>query len=805
MCIVPYGEGEEMVMDLQDASVTLEDVVSRNKIRLLGSSSKSLTFDPSSSREILDYMDGDEEEGSDDEEVEGDTSDVEDGDMDELSDIESDEEDRDEGPSSGWSGRTTARTRQRPLFGALARDEEDSGGVAFADSDSDLDTGDGPRGTRVVDDDESDVGDLPSDVEEGGEEDEVPQWKVNLINRSQDFMSSSQPSHRDWMKLIYTSDLSPRAILSNSLPVIQDPDADAGGDDGDDFFKPKKTDDGTDEGVEVLDMSKLSITEDELRAWDDEDTLDSIRYLFITGDDDEGAPVEGADAGSEAGSEEDPDASDVEGGGADAGPEAKQAAALAAKKAALKRKFDEQYDDPEGANASFYEEAKDALARQQALNRAEFADVDAATRATVEGHRPGQYVRLELASVPCEMVERFDPRRPLIVGGLLAAEERLGFVQVRIKRHRWSTRTLKTNDPLVLSLGWRRFQTVPIFSLDDHSIRMRMLKYTPEHMHCFATFYGPVAHPNTGFCAFTSLGTQNAAFRIAATGVVLDIDRSAKIVKKLKLTGVPYKIFKNTAFIRNMFSTALEVAKFEGAHIRTVSGIRGQVKKALPKPDGSFRATFEDKVLMSGAHTHSSSQTMSDLFGYADIVFLRAWYSIEPRRFYSPVTSALLAPGEAWAGMRLTGQVRRERGLAAPSVVNSAYKPVERPGRRFNPLRIPKRLQAALPYASKPRTMKPQGRPTYLQKRAVVLEPEEKKAIAVMQQVRAVRREQVMRRKEKQGERKEKKRKEVEKVEGKKDDKRKEERKEHMRLAGVKAKRDAQIEEGGRSRKRRKT
>ena len=187
-----------------------------------------------------------------------------------------------------------------------------------------------------------------------------------------------------------------------------------------------------------------------------------------------------------------------------------------------------------------------------------------------------------------------------------------------------------------------------------------------------------------------------------------------------------------------------------------------------------------------------------------DIVFLRAWYSIQPRKYYNPVTSLLLSDKGRWAGMRLTGQVRRDEGLKTPLDVNSTYKAVERAPRRFNALKVPKKLQAALPYASKPKLMKPQHRQTYMQKRAVVMEPEEKKAIALLQQIRALRKDQVARRKEKQNERKEVHRQKVAKEDARKSEKEKEKRKEYMRAAGMKSKREADKEEG-RSSKRRKT
>uniref|UniRef100_A0A673BQU8 Bms1-type G domain-containing protein n=1 Tax=Sphaeramia orbicularis TaxID=375764 RepID=A0A673BQU8_9TELE len=385
------------------------------------------------------------------------------------------------------------------------------------------------------------------------------------------------------------------------------------------------------------------------------------------------------------------------------------------KKRRLKERFDSEYDDGE---ATYFDDLKEEMQKQAELNRAEFEDMDDETRVQYEGYRPGMYVRIEVPSVPCEFVSNFDPHYPVILGGLGSSEGNVGYLQMRLKKHRWHDRILKTRDPLILSLGWRRFQTIPLYHIEDHNGRHRLLKYTPQHMHCGASIWGPITPQGTGFLAVQSVTGTKTNFRIAATGVVLDLDKSVTIVKKLKLVGYPYKIFKNTCFIKGMFNTVLEVAKFEGASIRTVSGVRGQIKKALSTPAGAYRATFEDRLLMS------------------DIVFLRSWYPVVVPQLYNPVTSLLLPVGQkdSWAGMRTVGQLKHDLGIRNKPNTDSLYKPVVRTQRRFNPLHIPKELQKALPFKSKPKQQQSRGKtPRDLQRPGVIREPHERKVIALLQ------------------------------------------------------------------------
>ena len=273
-------------------------------------------------------------------------------------------------------------------------------------------------------------------------------------------------------------------------------------------------------------------------------------------------------------------------------------------------------------------------------------------REELEGFRVGTYVKVTFRGVPHEMVTRFDPRNLVLLGALLPSEGALGLVMSRLKKHRWHPKILKNRDPLIVSMGWKRFQTCPVYSIEDRGTsRCRMLKYTPEHMHCLASFYAPFCPPGTGFLAIQSVSARASNWRIVATGTVQELDNSMKIVKKLKLVGQPYKIYKNTAFLKGMFNSDLEVAKFEGASVRTVSGIRGQIKRAVKKGeggDGCCRCTFEDKLIMS------------------DIVFLRAWVKIMVPRYYNPITNLLMRSTSEWSGMRTVAEMRAEANVGAP-------------------------------------------------------------------------------------------------------------------------------------------
>ncbi|OZC09783.1 hypothetical protein X798_03186 [Onchocerca flexuosa] len=503
-----------------------------------------------------------------------------------------------------------------------------------------------------------------SQVENEEKDIEKKRW-CELCARAKLLYNEKKSKRLNWAKIVYSdSDL----LVMNK----DEQDEVLGG-----LFKvltrTKKTIDDLEDGI--LYCKPSTMTSQQIlkqRDWDDLEIRASVADCFVTGNwnPDEDATVQLEDA----------DGDKVE--HSDKVEEKIDPATAAARnrkifKEKLKSRFNAEYDETN----KHYIQLKGELEEQSKLNKSVFEELDESVRQQLEGFRPGLYVRIEFEDVPVEFVQHFDPTRPCIIGGLLTGEQNIGSVQV-------------------------------IYSIQDHNMRQRFLKYTPEHMFCQAVFWGPITAQNTGFLAVQSLSRDMKGFRIAATGVVLNLDKAFHVVKKLKLIGHPYRIFKKSTFIKGMFNTVLEVAKFEGGIIRTVSGIRGQIKKALHEPAGAFRATFEDKILMS------------------DIVFLRAWVSVPVPHFYTSVTNLLLQNNQEWEGMRTVGRLHFEMGLKPPMKMDSFYKPVER--RPFDPapLLVPKTLQKELPYRLKPKVAKEiekKGDKLIKKHNVVILEPYESK------------------------------------------------------------------------------
>lgn len=592
-----------------------------------------------------------------------------------------------------------------------------------------------------------------SSEEEHKEDNANKAWKTNIAQEAAMNYLRRERSFTNLQQLVYGTPVNSNLISDEEKAQDESDNEGSDGDSSDsddDFFKlrnkSKKSSSSKAAGSEGLGASSTPLSTIQLgendssrmipngqsdmaydmNAWLEEGEgclIESIRNKFVTGNWDSG----------EGGKEEFDDFEDLEAGERygpngeviesdsddddDEAPEGMTDAELrefnAKKKASKKSEFDDDYDESkkgnvgkagdEQAEGEYVEALKREKEARLKRNQEEFGIDGETSRLRYEGFRQGIYCRVRIDGIPPEFVESFDPTMPLVIGGLTPQETERGLIRCRFKKHRWHRKILKCNDPLVFSIGWRRFQSIPVFSTEDQNGRYRYLKYTPEHMHCQATFYGPQVPPNTGILAIQRLTGNIPGFRISATGVVLELDNSSKVVKKLKLVGTPTKIFKNTAFISGMFNSDLEVSRFEGANIRTVSGLRGQVKKSIREGQpGSFRATFEDKILLS------------------DIVFCRTWVPVEIQKYYNPVTSLLCKSGsEGWRAMKPKAQLHVETETPIEVNPDSIYKPIERKERTFNKLRVPKSVEANLPFSSKHKDETKRKKKSYVSKRAV--------------------------------------------------------------------------------------
>ncbi|XP_054717978.1 ribosome biogenesis protein BMS1 homolog isoform X2 [Uloborus diversus] len=708
---------DKLVNSMVSVQHTIDEKMKATQIQLFPGDKPLNESEMSSEDEESDNSDNESASNADSEEEDDDEAgDSSEEDSDDEGENSSDDN-SEEGEES--SGKLTKKISGKTLKSSKKRK------VTFADEDSDGSNNSKASLTSKKQKFSNDSHDDDDEFEELG----GAKWKHNLKQKAADEFYERQKESFNLQKLVYGQ----RHIQGSD-------DSDSEDEIGGLFriakYEREKKDSKCDNG---LDCSKLVLTIS--REWMDEKEMEKIRDCFVTGKWDEHEDAEKLLSDEE---ELYGDFEDLETGVVHKGKETVSEKAEGEnktenedpekaeekekslqekrleKKKKLKEIFNKQFDDAEGR--AYHDDLKMEADKQGELNKKEFEDLDDEDRVQFEGYRPGLYLRMEIEEMPCEFVKNFDPSYPVIVGSLLNGEDKLGYLQVRIKKHRWYPKILKSRDPLIISLGWRRFQTIPLYYIVDHNKRNRHLKYTPKHLHCMAAVWGPITQQKSGILGVQTVSEITSNFRIAAVGSVTEVNQMTNIVKKLKLVGTPLEIFKKTAFIEGMFHSPPEVVKYEGAAIRTASGIRGQVKKALRVPPGVFRATFEDKILKS------------------DLIFLRTWVSVVVPKFCILVTSLLLPVGQKanWEGAKTLGRLRYEKGLHAPVSEDSNYKPIERKFKQFAPLVVPKNLQKALPFKDKIVHMPKKKKDPENERVAVIKEPKEREVSKMLNMLKTV-------------------------------------------------------------------
>ncbi|KAH0573441.1 Ribosome biogenesis protein BMS1 [Spironucleus salmonicida] len=300
---------------------------------------------------------------------------------------------------------------------------------------------------------------------------------------------------------------------------------------------------------------------------------------------------------------------------------------------------------------------------------------------------PGSYVKFTFDSIP-EFQQNLDPHNPLILGALLPQETNKKFITARIKRHRWYPKILKSRNPLIFAMGWRRFQSLPTFAseqMEHHEANLdtalvtdspplKMLKYTPEHMHCAAIFFGYGVPAGTGVICFQNLNSKT--WRVAATGTTLESGEFHHVFKRLKLVGFPDKIMQKTCYLKDMFNTKNEASAFVGAEVKTVSGIRGILKKG--EEGGRVICKFEDRVRMT------------------DVMFLKTNVKVKIDKICINFDNHV---SKDFVGVRTVAEIRHEKGITLTYNNDSQYQKEQKEIFVKPELHINEKVMKQLPFA----------------------------------------------------------------------------------------------------------
>lgn len=201
----------------------------------------------------------------------------------------------------------------------------------------------------------------------------------------------------------------------------------------------------------------------------------------------------------------------------------------------------------------------------------------------------GCYVTIHVSNVPKVFADNWKPSQPLVVFGLLPHEQKMSVMHFVIRRHASFDAPVKAKESLIFHVGYRRFSAGAIFSQHTTGDKFKAERYLPHEGAIVATVYAPIFFPPSPVLVFTE------DHQLIATGSVLKSDPDRVVLKKIVLSGHPFKIHKKSSVVRYMFFKRDDISWFKPVELYTKYGRRGSIKDPLGM-HGHMKCVFDGQL-----------------------------------------------------------------------------------------------------------------------------------------------------------------------------------------------------------------
>lgn len=210
-----------------------------------------------------------------------------------------------------------------------------------------------------------------------------------------------------------------------------------------------------------------------------------------------------------------------------------------------------------------------------------------------EGAEVGWYVTLHVSEVPVSVNECFKQGIPLIAFSLLPHEQKMSVLNMVVSRHPGNTEPVKAKEELIFHCGFRRFRASPLFSQHTAADKHKFQRFLTADTALVVTVYAPITFPPASVLLFKQ--NNDGMHSLIATGHLLSVDPDRMIIKRVVLSGHPFKIFTKMAVVRYMFFNRDDVMWFKPVELRTKWGRRGHIKEPLGT-HGHMKCSFDGKL-----------------------------------------------------------------------------------------------------------------------------------------------------------------------------------------------------------------